>query len=45
MMVATPKIVSLLLEYGASISAVDKMGNDACLYASAYGRDENVRFT
>jgi ankyrin repeat protein len=43
MMTASSDIVSMLLECGANIESVDMMGNDALMYASAYGRPKNLQ--
>jgi len=43
MMTASPEIVSMLLEYGTNVESVDVMGNDAFMYASAYGRPKNLQ--
>jgi len=38
----SPDIVSMLLAYGANTNSIDVMGNDAFMYASFYGRVENI---
>ena len=38
----SPDIVSMLLAYGANTNSIDVMGNDAFMYASVYGRVENI---
>ena len=43
MMVSSPNIVSLLLEHGADPYERDISGNDPFMYASVFGRTENVK--
>ncbi len=43
MMIASPEVVSMLLESGANVERVDVMGNDAFMYASVYGRPKNMQ--
>ena len=43
MMLASPRIITLLLENGASVESVDVMGNDACMFASIFGRPKNLQ--
>jgi len=43
MMLATPAVVSMLLEFGANVQSVDAMGNDALMLASAFGRPKNLQ--
>jgi hypothetical protein len=42
MMTASPEIVSMLLECGANVESVDMMGNNAFMFASAFGRPKNL---
>jgi len=44
MMLASPEIVSMLLEHGANVDSVDMTGSDALMLASAMGRSKNVQF-
>ena len=44
MMSASPEVISILLEQGARTDAVDVMGSDAFMYASAYGRHKNLQY-
>ena len=41
--IASPEVVSMLLEYGANVESVDVMGNDACMFASIFGRPKNLQ--
>jgi ankyrin repeat protein len=43
MMLASPKIVELLIESGANVESVDVMGNDGFMLASAFGRPKNLQ--
>ena len=40
---ASPEVVSMLLESGANVESVDVMGNDACMFASMFGRPKNLK--
>ena len=44
MMLASPKIVSMLLEHGANADKVDTMGSDPFLQASLFGRADNLQY-
>ena len=44
MMVSSPNIVSLLLEHGADPYECDISGNDPFMFASIFGRTDNVKF-
>ncbi len=44
MNVSSPNIVSLLLEHGADPYECDISGNDSFMYASTFGRTDNVKF-
>ena len=44
MIASRPKIVSILLEHGADPFATDSSGHDALVFASTFGRVENVKF-
>ena len=39
-----PNVVSLLLEHGADPYECDVAGNDALMFASIFGRTDNVKF-
>jgi len=41
---ASPEIISMLLESGANVERVDVMGNDAFMFASIFGRSENLQY-
>ena len=43
MMLASPKIVELLIEYGANVDSFDVMGNDAFMLGSVFGRQVNIQ--
>ena len=43
MMLASPEVVSMLLESGANVESVDVMGNDAFMFASVFGRPKNLQ--
>ena len=43
MMLASPKIVELLIEHGANADSVDVMGNDAFMLGSVFGREVNLQ--
>jgi hypothetical protein len=43
MMLATPAVVTMLLEFGANVQSVDIMGNDAFMLASVFGRHDNLQ--
>ena len=44
MMVSSPETVSLLLEHGANPFETDISGNDPFMFASMFGRTDNVKF-
>jgi hypothetical protein len=44
MLASRPKIVSLLLEHGADPFETDIAGNDPLMFASIFGRTDNVKF-
>ena len=44
MMISRPEIVSLLLEHGADPYECDVGGNDGLMFASIFGRTDNVKF-
>ncbi len=42
MATASPEVITMLLEYGTKVDSVDVMGNDACIFASTFGRAKNL---